>query len=303
MQAGMQGWGKLGNMLAGGDKAGLEEARIDQTNKNYIAYGNLEQARRERAKAMIAQSQVEARSGLEQKILAQYKARGLIPEDGAVASAFALSDESPNFNTHELGTEKATDATMDRQIEEALTKGDLKRARILSAVKTDKVLPQLKGDEVFDSITAVATPTKLGEATIAKRNYRKPDKPTKDASDPGTDVDFYAQIGAIQDNIKRNLKPAEVNMLLKQYKATGQVSFKDYGAKGGLGDTTEPFNAPTAADADMKLPFMGAESASKDKVKQALSDAQKAIATGRITKEQARARLMKAGYKETAKLL
>ena len=257
MQPGYQGWGKLGNMLAGGDKASLEEARIDQTNKNYIAYGNLEQARRERAKAMIAQSQVDARSGLEQKILAQYKARGLMPEDGAVASAFALSDETPNYNTHELGTGRATDATMDRQIEEALTKGDLKRARILSAVKTDKVLPELKGDEVFSAIEGVSTPTKLGIATINKRNYRAPPKATSDASDPGTDVDFYEQLDKLQSAIGRNLKPTEVNQVLKRYKATGRFHYADYEGAKKLGDSTKPDNRPTASDADAKLPTMG----------------------------------------------
>lgn len=258
-QPGYEGYAKLGNMLGGGVKRDSEKAYVDQLNKNYTAYGNLEQARKERAQAMIAQGQVDARSTLQDRINAQYTAHGLKPEDAGVAGAFALSDSTPNFNLHMGGTEKVTDMAVDEQIQEALTKGDLKRARILSAVKTDKVLPVSKGGEVFDPINATSTVTPLGSATIAEKGSRVTANNARASASEASArrADRKSKLSEIDAKIKdietargKPLSSSQRIDLMDQFLETGKFNFADGPAKA---------EKMKAGDATMTLPKMGGE--------------------------------------------
>ncbi len=268
MPSGYEGWGQLGTMLAGGDKAGQEKAYVDQLNRNYTAYGNLEQARKERAQAMIAQGQVDARSTLQDRINAQYKAHGMLSEDAGVAGAFALSDSTPSFNTHMGGTEKVADATMDMQIREALEKGDLKRARILSAVKTDKVLPQSRGGEIFDPVSLKTTTTPLGDATLeVKEQQVKTGQARQRATEAGiARADRKSRLSEINNKIKeietvtgKPISVADRVDLMDQFLETGEFSYADKPAELG--------NRPTSADANTKTPRLDGSGSEMDKLK------------------------------------
>ena len=262
MQPGYEGWGKLGDLLGGGVKRDSEKAYVDQLNKNYVAYGNLEQARKERAQAMIAQGQVDARGTLQDRINAQYAAHGLKPEDAGVAGAFALSDSTPNFNTHMGGTERITDMAVDEQIQDALTKGDLKRARILSAVKTDKVLPVSKGGEVFDAVNATSTVTPLGSATIAEKGSRVTanNARAKASEASARRADRKSKLSEIDAKIKdieaargKPLSSSQRIDLMDQFLETGEFNFAD------KPEIPVKLNRMTASDATMRLPRIGGE--------------------------------------------
>lgn len=260
----------LGDLLTG--NVGTKGLREDTLMNTYKAELALQQAREKRGDAIRSMISAEKFQALPQDAAAL----GYNPRDVNLMQLGAHNSNSSQLaetllKSNELGVRQkvATLGDMNEQnlLLASLENGPMKINDVSGGVVTN---PYQSGAPV------IATP--LGEAQIGKLEAQtatggyapKAPRATKDASDPGTDVDFYSNLAAIQDNIGRNLKTSEVNLLLKQYKATGEMNFKDYGAKPEKPSTTIRM---TSADADARLPRMDGGSSEMAKLKAQATEA------------------------------
>lgn len=261
----------LGDLLTG--NVGTKGLREDTLMQTYKAEMALQQAREKRGDAIRSLLSAETFQALPQNAAAL----GYNPRDVNLMQMGAHNSNSSQnaealLKSNELGVRQkvATLGDMNQQnlLLASLENGPMKINDVSGGVVTN---PYQTG--------APVTLTPLGEAQVDKLEAQtatggyapKAPRATKDASDPGTDVDFYSQLAEIQDQIGRNLKTSEVNLLLKQYKSTGEMSFKDYGAKGK--PDAKPDNRPTSADADMKLPRLDGSSPEMGKLKAQATEA------------------------------
>ena len=294
------GFATLGDIITGGSRREAE-ANYPKYLAEAAGYGKaLDVAAQERAKRL-------ARDVVGEKYRAWAASQGLSPEAADLGATYATGGNM-NLNTQIAGSERLQDMGFDRLIDEALQAGDQKRAQQLSAVKTDKILPTLEagGKAVFTPVTGGVELTNLGDAAIGAENALAEQRaaagrlsnvkanaggfaPRAPHSGGGgsrgrSASEAKAIIGALQKQMNRPLTPDEIATIY----SGGDFNFQD--APGGsLGDAA-PGNALPA----------GVSQEHYDEVGQALKDARAAVATGRITKEEARQRLIKAGYKASA---
>lgn len=151
----------LGDLLTGGPDRRARANEPQRMKQNFDAFDALNQAR-------ISRAQANSREAL----TAEMVTRALTGDQGALgelgATTMRMSSGQPNLSTFTGGVQDITGMEMDRQIQEALASGDVATARRLSAVKNDKVLPELGagGKAVFAPIDGAVTMTPLGEADI-----------------------------------------------------------------------------------------------------------------------------------------
>lgn len=287
------GFAALGDLVTGGASREAEANYPKYLKESADGYSALD-------KAAIIRAQRIARDNLP----AAVRASGVAHPDLAT-SILSMATGQPNLGTLTDGLGDLADQEMDRQALEALQAGDLARAQRLSAVKTDKILPTLGagGKAVFTPVTGDVAMTPLGDAAIdadealaaqrhasagaadarAERSRRPtPAKPSPIQARAATLAD---DVAIIESQIGRPMTAEE----RARYLQTGK--FIDVRAKplgeseaGAIGGTVTPARAhPAEAD-----------------VLQAIQDARRAIATGRITKEAARQRLIEAGMPNAA---
>lgn len=261
----------LGDLLTG--NVGTKGLREDTLMQTYKAEMALQQAREKRGDAI-------------RSLLSAEKFQAL-PQDAA-----ALGYNPRDVNLLQLGANNSNASQLGEALlksnelgvrQKVATLGDMNQQNLLLAslengpMKINDVSGNVVTNPYQAGAPVVATP--LGEAQIDKLEAQtalggyapKAPRATRDNSDPGTDVDFFANIAAIQDQIGRNLKSTEVNLLMKQYKATGEMNFKDYGAKGAPEKPAS--NRPSSVDANAKLPRMDNESSEMAKLKEQATEA------------------------------
>ena len=289
MPNGYEGFAKLGDVLLGGPQARAQanapkyyEEAARANRAGHDALKALEEAR-------IATAQRIARENLPKAIAGDAALAG----HGDLASAIlGMSTGQPNLGTFTEGLADLSDMEIDRQIREKLDAGDVAGAQRLSAVKTDKVLPSLEaaGKVVFTPVTGDIVTTPLGDAEIgadqalvtqrqaaASRDLARADlygrtDPNKPRATGGK---LGFQVEQIEADLGRDLTPRELQDL-----AAGKLDIQV-----PLGDV-EPAAPPSGV--------------SEAEVLQAIKDARAAIATGRITREEARKRLIAAGMTNAA---
>lgn len=262
----------LGDLLTG--NVGTKGLREDTLMQTYKAEMALQQAREKRGDAI-------------RSLLSAEKFQAL-PQDAA-----ALGYNPRDVNLMQLGAHNSNGSQLAETLlksnelgvrQKVATLGDMNQQNLLLAslengpMKINDVSGNVVTNPYQAGAPVVATP--LGEAQIDKLEAQtatggyapKAPKGTRENSDPGTDVDFFAKLAQIQDAIGRNLKSTEVNLLMKQYKATGEMNFKDYGAKGAPAkpDTS---SRPSSVDANAKLPKMDGESSEMAKLKAQAAEA------------------------------
>ncbi len=261
----------LGDLLTGnvGTK-GLREDTLMQTYKADLA---LQQAREKRGDAI-------------RSLLSAEKFQAL-PQDAA-----ALGYNPRDVNLMQLGAHNSNASQLAETLlksnelgvrQKVATLGDMNEQNLLLAslengpMKINDVSGNVVTNPYQAGAPVIATP--LGEAQIDKLEAQtatggyapKAPRATEDASDPGTDADFYFQIAKTQDAIGRRLKPAEVNQLLKEYKATGKFRYADYEGAGKKPPSNS--NRPSSVDANAKLPRMNSDSSEMVKLKAQATEA------------------------------
>ena len=152
----------LGDFVTGGPGRRADEAYPKRLKQNFDAFKAYEDAR-------ISRAQANAREGMTADLVQRALAgdEAALGELGAVSMGMATGQ--PNFGTFTRGAKDVAEMELDRQIEEALNNGDAAKASRLSAVKNDKVLPELGagGKVVFTPVDGSATMTALGDADVA----------------------------------------------------------------------------------------------------------------------------------------
>lgn len=153
----------VGDLLTGGaDRRAVAQASgPKRMRENFDAFKALEQARASRAQA-------NARDAL----TADLVQRALTGDQGALgelgATTMQMASGQPNFGTFTSGVQDVATMEIDRQIRDALAQGNTTTARQLSAVKNDKVLPELGagGDVVFSPVDGSVEITELGASSM-----------------------------------------------------------------------------------------------------------------------------------------
>jgi hypothetical protein len=153
----------VGDLLTGGaDRRAVAQASgPKRMRENFDAFKALEEARASRAQA-------NARDAL----TADLVQRALTGDQGALgelgATTMQMASGQPNFGTFTSGVQDVATMEIDRQIRDALAQGNTATARQLSAVKTDKVLPELGagGDVVFSPVDGSVEITELGASSM-----------------------------------------------------------------------------------------------------------------------------------------
>jgi hypothetical protein len=261
----------LGDLLTG--NVGTKGLREDTLMQTYKAEMALQQAREKRGDAI-------------RSLLSAEKFQAL-PQDAA-----ALGYNPRDVNLMQLGAHNSNASQLAETLlksnelgvrQKVATLGDMnEQNRLLASLGNPLKINDVSGGVVTNPYQAGApvTATPLGEAQIDKLEAQtatggyapKAPRGTKDNSDPGTDVDFFAKLAQIQDAIGRNLKSTEVNLLMKQYKATGEMNFKDYGAKGAP-ENPATSNRPSSVDANATLPRMDNDSSEMARLKAQATEA------------------------------
>lgn len=153
------GFGVLGDIVTGGANRRAEASYGKHLGESVRGYSELDKAR-------IVRAQANARDALPAAIAGD----PVLGQRADLASAIlGMATGQPNLNTYTSGLGDLGDMEIDRQITDALAAGDQRTARNLSAVKTDKVLPDLGagGKVVFDPASGDVALTPLGGADVA----------------------------------------------------------------------------------------------------------------------------------------
>jgi hypothetical protein len=161
-QPGYEGFGVLGDLLMGGPGHRAEEKYPQYLKQSADGYSALD-------KAAIVRAQRLARDNLPAAIAAD---PAMAAHAGLAQSVLGMATGQPNLGSYTHGLKDLGDLELDRQIDDSLKAGDTKRAQQLSAVKVDKVLPELGagGKVVFTPIGGEADLTPLGTADVASTN-------------------------------------------------------------------------------------------------------------------------------------
>lgn len=153
--------GTLGDLITGGPRRRAEEGYLPRLQQNWDSFHALNRAR-------ISRAQANAREGLNPALVQRALGgdQAALGELGALTMGMATGQ--PNLSTFTGGAKDIAGMTMDRQIGEALALGDLPTAQRLSAVKTDRVLPELgaNGGLVFTPVDGSTSLTPLGESEL-----------------------------------------------------------------------------------------------------------------------------------------
>jgi hypothetical protein len=158
MPNGYEGYAALGDVIAGGASRRSELDLPKYQREAADSFSALEKARMQRARALAQENAPAAHRAWALK-------SGMSPEAAELGAVYSQLGE--NFNSHMGGSQKIGDMEMDRQMLEALKRGDHVAARNLSAVKTDSVLPELGagGKIVFSPVDGEVELTPLGSAS------------------------------------------------------------------------------------------------------------------------------------------
>lgn len=260
------GYAELGALLGGGRDNG-SKAYADQQRRNALAADAMFQARQERAKAM-------AREGLAEAVRGVYTD----PAQAALVGAVLGSASTPNLGNLSTFEDPAARALYaERQA--AFDAGDFKRMNAVTAVLGDKQYEPLElgagGKAVFDPVLGDATLTPLGEAEVDATNALTQQRVVS------------GEAATTRANAAAGREAAHADL----YRRTDPNRPRNTGGHGKpkagtLGDAAPATRAWSAAE-----------------VQQAISDARKAISTGRITREAAQKRLLDAGLGHAAGVL
>ncbi len=255
------GYAELGALLGGGSDNGAK-AYADQQRRNALAADAMFQARQERAKAMWRESQADA-------------VAGMFPDQKQAAFVnFVLgSADTPNVRSLGEYSDPAARALYAER-KAAFDAGDMKRMNAVTAVLGDKQYEPLElgagGKAVFDPVLGDTTLTPLGEADVDSQNALTQQRVVT------------GEAATIRANAAAGREAAHADV----YRRTDPNRPRSTGGHG---------KHPTLGEA---APATRAWSAAE--VQQAISDARKAIASGRITREAAQKRLLDAGLGHAA---
>lgn len=162
----------LSDLFTGGARRRAEVRGTHYLKQKFDAFSAYEDARGKRAEANFQ----EARVGHQGAMTGDLVTRALGGDQSALgelgAAIMGMADGQPNFSTFTGGAKDVASMTIDRNIQQALEAGNVAAARQLSAVKTDRVLPELGdgGGVVFSPIDGGVDITELGDATIRQRD-------------------------------------------------------------------------------------------------------------------------------------
>jgi hypothetical protein len=310
--AGYDGFAALGDAIAGGPRRRAEDAYPARLKQNFDAFDALNQAR-------ISRAQANAR----ERMTPDMVARALAGDPAAVgelgATTMSMASGQPNLSTFTGGLKDLGDIELQRQQVAAADAGDTARLNRLTAVAGDKLIEQTKISDgiAFDPLgtpdqALVVTP--LGEATIAQKGALG-DAATTRAGAASTQAQARASLYNTQA-AAGGWKPgsgkapptaaeqeAKLAFLMAEAGRHAEKRGNDWAdawlrnemAKAGF--EVEPAQ-DVATPSGVRVPATRAWSQAE--VQQAITDARRAISTGRITKEEARKRLHDAGLTNAA---
>lgn len=165
----MDGFAALGQVLGGGNRQ-RQNAAYDEGFLTTARAGHaLEQARHERARRMAQEMINTNRGGITGDLVTRVLGgdQSALGELGALQ--LGMASDQPDFRKFTGGLGDLTSRQLDTEIADALAAGDTTTARNLSAVKNDKVLPELgaSGNLVFTPTSGDVSLTPLGNSSIA----------------------------------------------------------------------------------------------------------------------------------------
>lgn len=309
--AGYEGFQALGDAIVGGPGQRAEQQYPVRLKQNFDAFQSLEEARIKRAQAM-------AREALPSAV----RSSGIQHPDLATA-ILGMASGQPNLGTYTSGLQDLGDIELQRQQVEAAKSGNVDQVNLLNAVAADKLMERTKitGGVAYDPYAApdatVMLPTPVGAADIDYKSNLGDAAMMRAGAAAAEDVEharvYSAQAaqGGFRPTAPKITTEAQTQAKIDYILAEGTRLAKDRGnewadawvnkelAKAGL--DLQPVTDATELGNAIRVPATKAWSEAE--VQKAINDARRAIASGRITKEAARKRLLDAGLANAAKVL
>lgn len=220
----------LGDVLGGGveQRAQLNGAKYER--QRYDAFGALEDARKKRSEAIIANLQAEARGGLGAAIAADPVLGG--PRSALNQAMLGMATGQPNLNTQATGLRALGDIEIDRERQDAVKTGDIPKYNQLTALVKDlpyqparvvagNILPDgvALGDDDFSMVPlpqTLATIEKqeaLGAAATTRANRAPAQRAPRVATTAGAEASELSQARAA---VQAGADPAAVADMLRK---------------------------------------------------------------------------------------
>lgn len=269
----------LGDLITGGPDRRAQANMPKRMGENFDSFYRFERAGRERARRAFEEGRARNQAGITAD-----RVQGALAGDqvalGELSASMLGVSQNPNLSNVTKGAQDLASMNIDREIRDALESGDVAAARRLSAIKNDRVLPELGkgGDVVFTPLDGSVETTALGESAIAlnaaraaqaqaaaARSMRVPAgrPPAAPKRMPVQELKFHVE--RLETEIGRKLTSAELNDL-----ALGRFAVSvPAGGGAALGDPPSP-----GAGADVMEQARGAiaRGANPEAVKQRLRE-------------------------------
>jgi hypothetical protein len=301
------GWTELGAGLAGGWGDG-REAFVKQMKLHGEAGEALAKAARARSMAM-------AHANITPEAMQALMTGG----DGQYGTMAAIAAASANPDLRRLGDfQRPQYAALELERQEAMRSGNFKRMNAITSVLGDDPHKpydvEAAGKLVFDPVTGETVTTPLGQSAMSvdAARVRRADASAGASNARAGVYGAQAAAGGWKPSAPRAPKTltepeanAKIDWIMAQATKKAQKESPEFVeawiqnemVKAGL-QPLPPADFSGVTGAATTVPVLGGDmpaSPAIDEEAQALADAQRAIATGRITKEEARQRLLAAG--------